>query len=143
MKIYVDRIPEDGLELETTYAPSLLEIGRPDLHVAGPLRLHGRATREAKELFVSAEIDYHLTLSCARCLADIDTRASKSLFLHYDTTRQQVVNITDDVRQEIVLEYPLTALCRPDCLGLCPTCGVNWNDETCAHRRAGGSASVA
>ena len=139
MKIYVDRIPEDGLELETTYEPSLLEVGRPDLHVAGPLRLHGRATREAKELFVSAEIAYHLTLACSRCLAAIDRQASKSLFLHYDTARRQVVDITDDVRQEIVLEYPLAALCRPDCRGLCPTCGANWNDGTCAHQRVNGS----
>ena len=142
MKIYVDRIPEDGLELETTYEPSLLEVGRPDLHVAGPLRLHGRATREAKELFVSAEIDYHLTLACARCLTEIDRQSSKALFLHYDTARQQVVDITDDVRQEIVLEYPLAALCRPDCRGLCPTCGVNWNDGTCAHQRNQGAPRV-
>ena len=134
MKIYADRIPEEGLELDTTYDPSALEMDRPDVHVVEPLHLHGRATREANELFVSAEVDYHLTLACARCLADIDARASKSLLLHYDTKRQQVVDITDDVRQEIMLEYPLTALCRPECRGLCATCGVNLNDGACPHQ---------
>ena len=30
-----------------------------------------------------------------------------------------------------ILELPLAPLCRPDCLGLCPSCGVNRNHETC------------
>ena len=30
-----------------------------------------------------------------------------------------------------ILELPLAPLCRPDCLGLCPGCGVNRNTETC------------
>ena len=30
-----------------------------------------------------------------------------------------------------ILELPLAPLCGPDCLGLCPECGVNRNRETC------------
>ncbi|MGD1012170.1 MAG: DUF177 domain-containing protein [Acidimicrobiales bacterium] len=30
-----------------------------------------------------------------------------------------------------ILELPLAPLCRNDCLGLCPECGVNRNNETC------------
>ena len=30
-----------------------------------------------------------------------------------------------------ILELPLAPLCGPDCLGLCPECGVNRNHETC------------
>jgi uncharacterized protein len=30
-----------------------------------------------------------------------------------------------------ILELPLAPLCEPDCLGLCPECGVNRNHETC------------
>ncbi len=30
-----------------------------------------------------------------------------------------------------ILELPLAPLCRPDCLGLCPSCGMNRNRETC------------
>ncbi len=30
-----------------------------------------------------------------------------------------------------ILELPLAPLCGPDCLGLCPDCGVNRNYETC------------
>jgi uncharacterized protein len=35
------------------------------------------------------------------------------------------------VREAILLELPLAPLCRPDCRGLCPTCGVDRNEEDC------------
>jgi uncharacterized protein len=27
---------------------------------------------------------------------------------------------------------PMKPLCRPDCKGLCPQCGLNLNDEACS-----------
>ena len=136
MKIYVNHVSEDGLDLAAEYDPIALEMNRADAQVAGPIRLEGRATLEAKELFVSAEVAYQLALTCARCLEPVTHRAAKSLFLHYDTTQESVVDITGDVRQEIMLEYPLIALCQPECRGLCTVCGANWNHGTCQHRGA-------
>ena len=134
MKIHVNRIPEDGLDLDAAYDPAALKMDQPGVHVAGPVRLHGRATLEAKELFVSAEVEYELSLACARCLAAVASQATTSLVFHYDMTARLVVDITSDVRQEVMLAYPLTALCRPDCRGLCAVCGTNWNDGPCPHR---------
>jgi uncharacterized protein len=36
------------------------------------------------------------------------------------------------VRDAVLLELPLVPLCRPDCLGLCPRCGANRNEEPCS-----------
>ena len=36
------------------------------------------------------------------------------------------------VREALLLELPLAPLCRPDCQGLCPGCGVDRNHEVCA-----------
>ncbi len=35
------------------------------------------------------------------------------------------------VREVLLLDAPLVPLCRPDCRGLCPTCGVDRNHEAC------------
>jgi uncharacterized protein len=40
-------------------------------------------------------------------------------------------------RDAVLLELPLAPLCRPDCLGLCPQCGTNWNQGPCQCRPAG------
>jgi uncharacterized protein len=35
-------------------------------------------------------------------------------------------------RETVVLELPQAPLCREDCLGLCPDCGVDRNEGTCS-----------
>jgi uncharacterized protein len=34
-------------------------------------------------------------------------------------------------RDAVLLDLPLAPLCSPECLGLCPQCGVNWNAGPC------------
>jgi uncharacterized protein len=41
------------------------------------------------------------------------------------------VDLEPLVRDAVLLELPQAPLCRPDCLGLCPFCGVNRNEEVC------------
>ena len=46
------------------------------------------------------------------------------------------------VREVIVLDAPMSPLCRDDCQGLCPECGVDLNVETVRLRRGGGRLAV-
>jgi len=41
------------------------------------------------------------------------------------------LDLTDSVRQDILLEQPLQPLCRPDCPGLCPSCGRELSSGAC------------
>jgi uncharacterized protein len=41
------------------------------------------------------------------------------------------IDISGPVREALLLEIPLKPLCREDCRGLCPICGVDHNKETC------------
>lgn len=41
------------------------------------------------------------------------------------------VDLEPLARETVVLELPQAPLCREDCLGLCPTCGVDRNESTC------------
>jgi uncharacterized protein len=42
------------------------------------------------------------------------------------------VDLEPLVRDAVLLELPVTTLCRPDCKGLCPTCGADWNEGPCS-----------
>lgn len=42
------------------------------------------------------------------------------------------------VRDALLLELPLAPLCRPDCAGLCPTCGADRNQGDCGCPPPGG-----
>ncbi len=41
------------------------------------------------------------------------------------------VDITDPLREALLLEVPLKPLCAEDCRGLCPHCGINRNEQQC------------
>ncbi len=36
------------------------------------------------------------------------------------------------VREAALLDAPANPLCRPDCAGLCPTCGIDRNEGSCS-----------
>jgi uncharacterized protein len=43
------------------------------------------------------------------------------------------IDLAPLAREYLLLDMPITPLCRPDCLGLCVVCGANRNNEDCGH----------
>jgi uncharacterized protein len=41
------------------------------------------------------------------------------------------VELDDEIRQEIILDYPMKIICKAECKGLCPNCGQNLNTGEC------------
>jgi len=39
--------------------------------------------------------------------------------------------LEDVLREQVLLSLPVRTLCKPDCKGLCPRCGVNRNSQPC------------
>ncbi len=40
-----------------------------------------------------------------------------------------MIDLEPVLRDAAMLDLPFIPLCREDCAGLCPTCGVNLNDD--------------
>lgn len=133
MKIYVNRIPEEGLREHASYDPSTMDMERDDIHLPEPFAVEAAISRVDTELVVQAAIRCPLRLSCARCLEEFSFTVAPNAIFSYKVQSSGVVDITDDVRQEIILAYPMVPVCRPDCKGLCRTCGQNLNLATCGH----------
>lgn len=43
----------------------------------------------------------------------------------------RTVDVAEPISDAVVMETPFVVLCREDCQGLCPVCGVNLNREQC------------
>ena len=43
----------------------------------------------------------------------------------------RIIHLSAPLSDAIVMDTPFVVLCKPDCKGLCPTCGANLNHETC------------
>lgn len=44
---------------------------------------------------------------------------------------QPVLPLDDIAREQVLMAIPMKPLCREECLGLCPTCGKDWNTGGC------------
>ena len=47
-----------------------------------------------------------------------------------DITTEEV-DISGDVRDELLIELPMNPLCKEACKGLCPVCGTDLNKKRC------------
>lgn len=48
----------------------------------------------------------------------------------------ELVDLEPCVRDAIILNLPINPLCEPDCLGLCPECGIKWTLLPADHAHA-------
>ena len=93
-----------------------------------------------------------LELPCSRCLEPFRLPVDAAVNLRYlpasdqsSDDEQEVaeedvdisfyqddqIDLTGLLREQFYLALPMKPLCRDDCRGLCPQCGVNRNTSTC------------
>ena len=134
MKIHVNRVPEGGLKQHVAYDPTVLDMDRDDVRLVEPFEVDAVITKADRELLVSAVIHCPVQTTCARCLVEFTLTLTPEALFSYTVQPTDVVDITEDVRQEVILAYPMRPLCRLDCKGLCRTCGQNLNERMCRHQ---------
>jgi uncharacterized protein len=54
-----------------------------------------------------------------------------------------MLDLGEALREYALLALPMQPLCRPDCKGICPTCGVDRNVELCNCGEQGGDERLA
>ncbi len=133
MKVYIDQIPESGLVLTESCDPSALDLNRGNIRFTDPINISAQITKGINCLCVDLKIDTIIHLDCSRCLEEFTTPKSLEIKLNFpiENKASGVIDLADNLREEIILNYPLKPLCRSDCLGLCPTCGQNLNKGKC------------
>jgi uncharacterized protein len=129
------------LELHTRLAP--LELGgeryTPDPELV-PVRLDISRTTGAG-FALRLRFSARLTGPCMRCLGaaapsfDVDAREVNQPGVGDEELSSPYVDADDDLdlaawaRDAFALALPAQIACTPDCLGLCPHCGANLNDD--------------
>lgn len=131
--------------------PSPSRIGRDMIAIepGAPVELDLRVESVSEGVLVTGTVAGPTVGECVRCLTEVTGRvqvALTELFAYPDSTTEatteedevgHIVGDTIDLEQPIVdavgLELPFAPLCRPDCPGLCPECGVSLAAEPGHH----------
>lgn len=116
----------------------------PDL-VLTDLRADVRVSRTPQGLLIQLNAQGATGLDCVRCLEPFSSDLQVNFTELYAFSRRNVTEsgllVPDDGQIDLepllceymLLEVPISPLCREDCKGLCPICGENLNITTCHH----------
>lgn len=120
-----------------------LEISPQELELLTPVALKGIISNAGDVLLLQVEMTARVKRMCGRCLKEFsaDTRAEVVEKFYPKGTEQieddafvydsDVIDITEPLRESLLLAEPIQALCKQDCRGLCPVCGADLNDGDC------------
>lgn len=132
-------LPDEGVDVEGEVAFSAIDVEDdgvftfPEalsyaLHLApldDGILVRGRASGRAVRV-------------CDRCLEPCVVELSAPDVCHlFEHVGRTVVDLTEALREDILLALPQALLCRADCRGLCPQCGRNRNEADCGCHESG------
>lgn len=96
--------------------------------------------RTDRGILVRGRLNTTATAVCSRCLESFEQPLSLNIEEEYLTTREggsftidenREIDLSEAVRQYLLLTQPMKPLCSEDCAGLCPRCGKNLNLGPC------------
>ena len=105
----------------------------------------------ADGVLVRGTIDTEATHTCHRCLTEwtepVRVEVSEVLGLGEDPDGYPlddgVADLEAPIRDALLLAAPSSPTCRPDCLGICATCGGDLNTGACAGHDEGDDSPFA
>ena len=50
---------------------------------------------------------------------------------NYTIDKNNIIDLSEALNQYILMKMPMKILCKPECAGICPSCGKNLNESTC------------
>ena len=130
-------LPPDGITLYGEVPCSDLDIPNEDrISAPNPLRFRLHVSL-AGGVLVQGQARTVLRCRCDRCLTYFDHPLDLDRVCHfYKDMECDEIDLTEDIREDILLAFPQQSLCRPDCRGLCSNCGCNLNVRDCGCRGA-------
>ena len=138
MKIYVDKIPESGLELNEKIEPGLLSLDEHAVvNFIKPIDVKANVTKTGADIFVDVLLESLVEYTCAKCLSKFEDIFRKKFSIVREVRPAEILELDDEIRQEIILDYPVKILCKAECRGLCPNCGQNLNTGECDCEHSG------
>lgn len=133
MKIKIDEIPVEGLGLEETLSPARLDLNTDTVKFLKTINIKAQIFKLSDAVRAEVNLSTLIQLTCSRCLREFEIEFAKKFNQNYPLKGQETfIDLDDGIREEMILEYPIKALCKPDCKGLCSGCGNNLNEGGCS-----------
>jgi len=152
MKVHLAAIPDEGLSIAFQAGDAIwdgLKEMMFEAYPEGDLFVEKRG----QDVFIKGRFSATAILSCSRCLdnypfpVDVSLRHTlqpshkgkvqgedQELFpedLEYGYYEDDIIQLDRLIEEHFILSVPMKPLCKQECQGLCPNCGLNRNISVC------------
>jgi uncharacterized protein len=128
VQVNIRHLEERDIRLQGQLPAAELELGSCDelVHASRPLRFDLTAQRVGGDIVAQGSLELTLDCECARCLKPFPYRVRLEHWMaHFPLEGPEKVAVDDDladltpqIREDILLEFPQHPLCGADCAGL-------------------------
>lgn len=117
-------------------------------HFKNDIALECRMDKSNHQIILDCTVKGNAEFSCDRCNEEFEMELSNSfqvscffeekdtdddeINIKFLTADQDKIDITEEIKDYLLLSIPMKALCDEECKGLCPSCGQNLNESTCS-----------
>lgn len=152
MIIELFSVKDSPHKFEFSLEPAELELEQENVKLVENIETTGELIKRIAQIDISGTIKFEAEIECTRCLQPIEKdleipfkvtfvapenlNAEKEAELNDEDLDVSIyendkIDLTELVREQIILNLPEQIFCRDDCKGLCPKCGANRNLIDC------------
>ena len=127
-------------DLATSGSAEVIHEHRGPKEVVADIRLRGRfagdfeipCARCIEPVATSLAADFDLIFRPLAADSDAPERSITASETEIGYYQGDSLMLEDVLREQVLLSLPVRTLCKPDCMGLCPRCGLNRNLQPCS-----------
>src|SRR5215813_10058480 len=151
MRIELKSGEDSGHRFSETYEAGQLDFDESELRLIEPVKVKGQIRRKSGEVEMQGELHTKVAVPCSRCLKEVqlaielnfDERFAGAVSWRHEEHHElsqddlnlglvdEVIELDDLVKEEILLALPGHVLCDENCKGICPSCGQDLNAGDC------------
>ena len=152
MRIKLENLEGGKGDFAHIFQPEELNPVDERVRLAGPAEVKGEIRLSGNEVFVNGHFDARAQVECDRCLQPVELPVSGDFELEYISGSEyessdvaelteaelsvsvfdgEAIDVDEIVKEQILLAVPTRMLCREDCKGICPECGIDKNTGDC------------
>lgn len=103
-----------------------------DISFIRPIEYFLHVSEVSAGILVAGTLSGEIEVPCDRCLEPFEFDFNLGDVCHYlENATTDIIDVTEDLREDILISLPAKFICDDECAGLCPGCGCNLNHDSC------------